>query len=189
MRWLVDLDTDGLSLEERTYQKAMGIEHGKDLGVDDLFVEDEGETVSGGEHRLLQHFSKMGAPQRALASTGVHDLHCGPTQENKPFRVKDERRRVYALVAAIGFESLALRRENRAEVDPDGGTSESASQEVVTESVTVDPDAALRAAIKAAVDAGDVERAQALLAVLQPKSRASAPNVVALDARRRGGQS
>jgi hypothetical protein len=47
-----------------------------------------------------------------------------------------------------------------------------------------DPDAALRAAIKVAVDAGDVSRAGALLELMKPMNPGA--TVIALGARRRG---
>lgn len=58
--WLVDLDADGLVLEERTYQEAVGIEDGKYLGVNDFVVEDEGEAVSRGEHLAILLRSNCG---------------------------------------------------------------------------------------------------------------------------------
>lgn len=55
------------------------------------------------------------------------------------------------------------------------------------EPVRLDPDEALRVAVKAAVDAGDFDRAKALLAVLEgtrPEAPNAGANVIALAARR-----
>lgn len=81
---------------------------------------------------------------------------------------------------ATSAPSVADRRVN----DTDSATEPHASRPDVSASTPLDTDAAIRSATKLAIDADDVDRARALLDLLDAKPRPSLARVVTLATRR-----